>query len=148
MKKISFRLIVLLILSFLLPFPALAKKDPSVKKNDSANRKKMAATKKDVKPPIVKKNGGPSPSVQPSKKKPSWQTGPVKAEGPVETRYDADGDGWLAPQENKELLKDKMKIINARGKTKVETAAEREYDLDHNSYIDETEAEPLKKDLS
>jgi len=76
-----------------------------------------------------------------------WQRRHQKVSNNVEKKYDSNGDGYLQPQECKEMLKDKQTIINTNGKAKVDSAVEAEYDTNKDGVIDAKEAEALKEAL-
>ncbi len=65
----------------------------------------------------------------------------------VETKYDADGDGWISCDEAKQLLQDKYTIIKTDGKAKVDTAVEKAYDTNLDGVIDSSEAAQIKEIL-
>ncbi|MCF7898247.1 MAG: hypothetical protein K9L87_05815, partial [Candidatus Omnitrophica bacterium] len=62
-------------------------------------------------------------------------------------KYDYDQDGWLSPDESKDLLEDKKTIIKSKGKAKVNTAVERLYDENDDGVIDADELEEIKEDF-
>ncbi|MCF7887412.1 MAG: hypothetical protein K9L71_03255 [Candidatus Omnitrophica bacterium] len=64
-----------------------------------------------------------------------------------ENKYDYDQDGWLSPDESKDLLEDKKIIIKSKGKAKVNTAVERLYDENGDGVIDADELEEIKEDF-
>jgi Ca2+-binding EF-hand superfamily protein len=76
----------------------------------------------------------------------SWRHGRSKVNTALEQKYDKNSDGWLEPDEIKELLKDKHALIKTQGKAKVDTAIEAEYDTDKDGIIDASEAKALKED--
>jgi hypothetical protein len=65
----------------------------------------------------------------------------------VEKKHDVNCNGYLEPQEAKEMLKDKCAIINTHGKAKVDSAIEAEYDTNKDGVIDAAEAGCLKEAL-
>jgi Ca2+-binding EF-hand superfamily protein len=76
-----------------------------------------------------------------------WQHTRSKVNTPVEKKYDKNGNGWLEPEEAKEMLKDKYTLIQTQGKAKVDTQLEKEYDTNSDGVIDKLEAVGLKGDL-
>jgi len=85
--------------------------------------------------------------IDPKERRLSWRHGRSRVNTAVEKKYDANSDGWLGPDEVKEMLKDKQTMIRSRGKAKVDSAVEAEYDADNDGIIDATEAKAMKEDL-
>ncbi|MFC1592728.1 hypothetical protein ACFL4C_01800 [Candidatus Omnitrophota bacterium] len=77
----------------------------------------------------------------------SWRHSRAKVNTPLEAKYDSDGDGWLQPDEAKELMQAKYSLVKTHGKAKVDSALEEEYDENNDGVIDLDEAEELKADL-
>jgi Ca2+-binding EF-hand superfamily protein len=71
----------------------------------------------------------------------------AKVNTPIEKKYDANGDGWLQPDEVREMLKDKQAIIKTHGKAKVDTELEARYDANGDGIIDANEAKAMAGDL-
>ena len=63
----------------------------------------------------------------------------------VERKYDANGNGSLEWPEARELLKDRLTIVNTDGKAIVNTDTEREFDDNGDGVIDGVEAARLKE---
>jgi len=85
--------------------------------------------------------------ISPKERRLCWRHAKSKVNKPLEKQFDANGDGWLQPEEVKEMLKYKHQMIKTHGKAKVDTGIEEEYDADKNGVIDTKEAEALKEDL-
>jgi len=77
----------------------------------------------------------------------SWRHARARVNTPLEQKYDKNGDGWLEPDEIRELLKDKALLIQTDGKAKVDTPLEAEYDANGDGVLDPDEAKTLKSDL-
>ena len=76
-----------------------------------------------------------------------WRHARSKVNTALEQKYDTNSDGWLEPNEAKELLQDKHTLIKTHGKAKVDTEIESEYDANKDGIIDAEEAKSLKEDL-
>lgn len=76
-----------------------------------------------------------------------WRHARSKVNTTLEQKYDKNSNGWLEPEEAKELLKDRYTLIKTGGKAKVDTDIENEYDTDQDGIIDASEAEALREDL-
>jgi hypothetical protein len=76
-----------------------------------------------------------------------WRHARSRVNTPLEKKYDINSDGWLQPDETRELLKDKHTLIRTQGKAKVDTEVESEYDTNKDGVIDSGEAKVLKEDL-
>jgi len=74
-----------------------------------------------------------------------WKKRKVNTE--IEQKYDANNDGWLQPEEAKQLLQDRYTLIKTEGNAKVDTTIEEAYDTNGDGIIDAKEAEALKEDL-
>ena len=76
----------------------------------------------------------------------AWRRANPKVNTPLEAKHDANGDGWLQPEEMKALLRERHLMIKTHGEAKVDTPAEAEYDANKDGLIDITEAEVMMKD--
>jgi len=76
-----------------------------------------------------------------------WRHGRSRVNTELEQKYDTNSDGWLEPNEVKELLQDKYTLIKTHGQAKVDTETEAEYDTNKDGIIDVDEAQALKNDL-
>jgi Ca2+-binding EF-hand superfamily protein len=76
-----------------------------------------------------------------------WRHARSRVNTELEKKYDANNNGWLEPEEVKELLKDRYALIQTQGKAKVDTEIEAEYDSNGDGIIDTQEAKDLKEDL-
>lgn len=65
----------------------------------------------------------------------------------LEKKYDADNDGYLSWVEGKELLKDKLVVVNTKGKAIVNTDLEAEFDANGDGVIDRVEAPAVQSAL-
>lgn len=65
----------------------------------------------------------------------------------LEKKYDVDTDGYLSWTEGKELLKDKLVIVNTKGKAIVNTDLEAEFDANGDGVIDRAEAPAVQAAL-
>ena len=75
-----------------------------------------------------------------------WRHARSRVNTKLEKKYDANDNGWLEPEEVKELFKDKYGHIKAHGKAKVDSPLEEEYDANGDGVIDADEAEVMKED--
>jgi len=62
----------------------------------------------------------------------------------IEKQYDEDDDGELDEEEVEELLRDRLRIINTKGKAKVDSPVEAAFDANEDGVIDRNEAELIK----
>ncbi len=85
--------------------------------------------------------------ISPKEKRLCWRHAKSKVNKPLEKQFDANSDGWLQPEEVKEMLKYKYEMVKTHGQAKVDTEIEEGYDADGNGVIDKKEAEVLKEDL-
>jgi len=85
--------------------------------------------------------------IDPKERRLSWRHARSKVNTALEQKYDTNSDGWLEPNEVKELLKDKHTLIKTHGQAKVDTEIESEYDANKDGVIDAEEAKSLKEDL-
>lgn len=76
-----------------------------------------------------------------------WRHARSRVNTPLERKYDKNHDGWLEPDEVRELLQDKYKLIKTHGKAGVDTLTEAEYDINGDGLIDSREAGALREDL-
>jgi hypothetical protein len=67
---------------------------------------------------------------------------------PEERRYDTNKDGYLSWQEGREMLKDRLIIINTDGRAVVTNELEFEFDANKDGVIDREEAKRLKDVLA
>lgn len=65
----------------------------------------------------------------------------------LERKYDANGDGYLEWPEGRELLKDRLRVIETDGRAVVNTDIEREFDADGDGVIDREEADAIREVL-
>ena len=75
-----------------------------------------------------------------------WRHGRSKVNTAIEAKYDKNSDGWLDPEEVREMLKAKHALILSNGQAKVDSELEEEYDINNDGVIDLKEAELLKED--
>jgi len=73
-----------------------------------------------------------------------WLKKKSKVNTAYEKKYDADGNGYITGDEAKELLRDRLRIINTHGRAIVNTDLEREYDANGDGVIDVEEAKAIK----
>jgi len=76
-----------------------------------------------------------------------WVLHKSKVNTELEQKYDKDGNGWIDGAEARELLKDRLILINTHGKAKVDTPLEANYDADNDGVIDKDEAEAIRDSL-
>lgn len=74
-----------------------------------------------------------------------WKRRKSRANTDREKQYDADGDGTLNGDEAKEMLRDRLRVINTHGRAKVDGDLEREFDANGDGIIDRGEAAEIKK---
>ncbi len=67
-----------------------------------------------------------------------------KVNTPAEKAHDTDGDGWINGEEAKEMLRDRLRIINTHGRARVNTPLEAEFDADGDGVIDREEAQAIR----
>lgn len=65
----------------------------------------------------------------------------------LERKYDANGDGYLEWPEGRELLKDRLRVVETDGRAVVNTDIEREFDADGDGVIDREEADAIREVL-
>jgi Ca2+-binding EF-hand superfamily protein len=85
--------------------------------------------------------------IDPKEKGLSWRHGRSKVNKPAEAKFDADNDGWLAPEEARQMLSEKARLVRTKGKASVDTDLEAQYDTDSNGIISPEEAEVMKEDV-
>ena len=112
--------------------------DGVVDKDESAAWKKIEKERIDL-------NG--DGEICPKERRLCWRHAKSRANTATEKKYDANGDGWLEPEEVKEMLKDRQTLIETKGKAKVDSAIEEEYDENGDGVIDGEEAEALIEDI-
>ncbi|MCM8781261.1 MAG: hypothetical protein NC908_05000 [Candidatus Omnitrophica bacterium] len=76
-----------------------------------------------------------------------WRQARSRVNTRLESKYDANKDGWLEPDEVKEMLRDRSTIVKTKGKAKVDSVIEQEYDANEDGVIDANEAETMKQDI-
>jgi len=76
-----------------------------------------------------------------------WKKIKTKANTPLEVKYDKNHNGWLGPQEVKDLLKDRYELIKTQRQVKVESSVEEAYDINKDGVLDAEEAKAIKEDL-
>ena len=72
-----------------------------------------------------------------------WLKKKSKVNTAYEKKYDADGNGYNGGDEAKEMLRDRLRVINTHGKAIVNSSLECEYDANHDSIIDREEAKAM-----
>jgi Ca2+-binding EF-hand superfamily protein len=77
----------------------------------------------------------------------SWRHARSKVNTELERKYDINSNGWLEPEEIREMLKAKHALIISNGQAKVDSELEAEYDINNDGVIDSKEAEALKEDI-
>ena len=85
--------------------------------------------------------------VESSERKVYWAGELSKVNTPLESQYDANGDGWLQPVEIKAMLRDRHRLISTNGKAKVDTPIEELYDSNEDGVIDINEAKAMMDDI-
>ncbi len=76
----------------------------------------------------------------------SWRHGRSKVNTDIEKRYDANGDGWLSPDEVRNLLRARAELIKTKGKAKVDSTVEEEYDGNNDGVLEAPEAQNMIQD--
>jgi len=76
-----------------------------------------------------------------------WTQRKAKVNTEVEKKYDINSNGYIDGDEAKEMLRDRLRIINTHGRAKVNTDLEREYDANNDGVIDKEEAAAIKDAL-
>lgn len=77
----------------------------------------------------------------------AWRMRKSKVNTAVEARYDANGDGWLQPEEARELVRSRYELVKTNGKAKVDTGLEAKYDANGDGVIEYSEAVIMQEDL-
>jgi len=85
--------------------------------------------------------------ISPKERRLCWRHARSRVNTALEAKYDVNNDGWLEPEEVKELLKDRYILIKTKGQAKVDSLIEEEYDTDNDGIISPQEARALKEDL-
>jgi len=85
--------------------------------------------------------------VDSTERKAFWVHRRSKVNTGLEKKYDADGDGYVSPEEGREMLKDRLRIINTHGRAKVDSALEKDFDADGDGVIDKDEAAAIRDAL-
>ena len=73
-----------------------------------------------------------------------WLKKKSKVNTAFEKKYDADSNGYISGNEAKEMLRDRLRVINTRGRAIVNSSLEREYDANGDGIIDKEEAKAIK----
>jgi len=82
-----------------------------------------------------------------TERKAFWVHRRSKVNTRLEKKHDADGDGYVSSEEGREMLKDRLRVINTHGKAKVDSALEKEFDADADGVIDRHEAAAIRDAL-
>ena len=85
--------------------------------------------------------------ISPKERRLSWRHARSRVNTNLEKQYDANNDGWLEPEETKNLLQARRELLKTKGKAKVDSEAEAGYDTDDNGIIDAREAAAMKADI-
>lgn len=85
-----------------------------------------------------------SGSISKAERNSYWKMRKSRANTDREKKYDADGDGYLSGDEAREMLRDRLRVINTHGKAKVDGDVEREFDANDDGIIDRSEAATMK----
>ena len=104
-----------------------------------------AAELKDYRVTVMDKNG--DGTVDKTERNKYWISRKAKVNTEYEEKYDADGSGYISGDEAKEMLRDRLRIINTHGRAKVNTDLESEYDANGDEVIDREEARALREAL-
>lgn len=112
--------------------------DGVVDVNESAAWKKLKKERIDL-------NG--DGTIDAKEKRLCWRHAKSKVNTALETKYDINSNGFLEPEEVKEMLKDRSILIKTHGKAKVDSSIEEQYDADADGIIDKSEAEAMAEDL-
>ncbi|MCF7870799.1 MAG: hypothetical protein K9L95_01480 [Candidatus Omnitrophica bacterium] len=139
------KLITVFIL-FFGPFilPVLARPAPWVRKEHADKNDDGIVDRKEKR---IERNWERKQRIEANKARASWKYERFNVSNKFEKKYDYDQDGWLSPDESKDLLEDKKTIIKSKGKAKVNTAVERLYDENDDGVIDADELEEIKEDF-
>jgi Ca2+-binding EF-hand superfamily protein len=76
-----------------------------------------------------------------------WTAAKSKVNTRFEKKYDADGNGWLSGKEAREMMIDRLRIINTHGKAIVNTKLEKTFDANGDGVIDKSEAQAIRESL-
>ena len=85
--------------------------------------------------------------ISPKERRLSWRHARSRVNTKLEKQYDANNDGWLEPEEAKNLLQARGELLKTRGKAKVDSEVESGYDTDDNGIIDAREAAVMREDI-
>jgi Ca2+-binding EF-hand superfamily protein len=85
--------------------------------------------------------------ISPKERRLCWRHARSRVNTALEKKYDANDNGWLEPEEVKELFKNRYEHIKAHGKAKVDSPLEEEYDENDDGVIDANEAEVINEDI-
>ncbi|MFH1093971.1 MAG: hypothetical protein V1739_07450 [Candidatus Omnitrophota bacterium] len=77
----------------------------------------------------------------------SWRHAKSRVNTKLEKQYDANNDGWLEPEEAKNLLRSRRELLKTKEKAKVDSEVEAGYDTDENGIIDAGEAAAMSEDI-
>ncbi len=86
--------------------------------------------------------------ITPAERKIHWAGKHAVVNTAAEKKYDTNGDGYLSWEEGREMLKDRVAIIQTHGRAIVNNELEMEFDTNKDGVIDRTEAAQLKDALS
>lgn len=82
--------------------------------------------------------------ISPEERKLHWRKQHAVVNTPAEKKYDTNADGYLSWEEGREMLKDRVAIIQTNGRAIVNNELEMEFDANKDGVIDRTEAAQLK----
>ena len=85
--------------------------------------------------------------ITPDERRNHWIKKHAVVDTPAEKRYDTNGDGYLSWAEGREMLKDRLAIIQTDGRAIVNNEIELEFDVNQDGVIDREEAAKLKAAL-
>ena len=86
-------------------------------------------------------------SISSTERKSYWIKRKSRVNTAYEKKYDADEDGFISGDEAKEMLRDRLRIINTHGRAKVTTELEKEYDANEDGVIDREEAQAMLNEI-
>lgn len=119
-------------------------KRADVNEDGIVDKKERAAWKKLEKERIDMDGDG---VISPKERRLCWRHARSRVNTKLEKKYDANEDGWLEPDEVREMLKARHALIKSKGKAKVDSAIEEGYDINEDGILDKDEAKAMKKDL-
>jgi hypothetical protein len=96
----------------------------------------------------AKMDGNGDGVIGPAERRLYWTQCRAVVNTPVEKKYDADGNGYLNWDEAREMLKDKLRVIETGGRAVVNTDIETEFDADGDGIISVKEAEAIRAALA